>query len=158
MNKTRRKEMHYLVAVVIIFFIAMFSHTEHYGYSDHILVRAFFGFLPNFIYIGLLSAWCVSIERRIINKQIKHFLMGTGILMIFWIAVRTVKWRFFSPFDVIGRYLWYCYYIPMILVRKVRELYTAEEDEFFLYSCIYVDCSCNDKRFSSACFQIHRRN
>lgn len=116
MNKTRRKEMHYLVAVVIIFFIAMFSHTEHYGYSDHILVRAFFGFLPNFIYIGLLSAWCVSIERRIINKQIKHFLMGTGILMIFWIAVRTVKWRFFSPFDVIGRYLWYCYYIPMILV------------------------------------------
>ena len=116
MNKTKRKEMTYLVAVVIIFFAAMFSHTGHYGYTDHILLRTALGFLPNFIYIGLLSSWCVSIERRIINKQIRHLLMGVGILMIFWITVRTVKWRFFSPFDMIGRYLWYCYYIPMILV------------------------------------------
>ena len=116
MNKTKRKEMTYLVAVVIIFFAAMFSHTGHYGYTDHILLRTALGFLPNFIYISLLSSWCVSIERRIINKQIRHLLMGVGILMIFWIIVRTVKWRFFSPFDMIGRYLWYCYYIPMILV------------------------------------------
>lgn len=116
MNKTKHREMTYLVVAVIVFFIAMFSHTSHYGYGDKILLRTVLGVLPNLIYIGLLSAWCMSVEKRIINKQIRRFLISVGTLMIFWIAVRTVKWRFFSPFDDVGRYLWYCYYIPMILV------------------------------------------
>ena len=36
--------------------------------------------------------------------------------MIFWLTVRIVKWRFFSAVDPVGRYLWYAYYIPMILI------------------------------------------
>ena len=150
MNKTRRKEMTYLVIAFVLFCIAMVTHTEHYGYENKLFLNTVFGFLPNLIYIGLLSSWCMSVERRIINKQIRHYLLAVGILMIFWIVVRTIKWRFFSPFDDAGRYLWYCFYIPMILIpllgvfiitcsgKSERYILPKKMNYFFIPACLLV--------------------
>ena len=43
-------------------------------------------------------------------------VMSVAILMIFWLAIRTFKWHFLADGDPLGRYIWYCYYIPMILI------------------------------------------
>ena len=69
------------------------------------------------IHVSLLAAWTVSLHRRLLNSQIRRILVGTGILMAFWLAAKTVKYEFLTAnTDPLGRYIWYCFYIPMLLI------------------------------------------
>ena len=45
----------------------------------------------------------------------RRYLLSIAALIIFWLYIRTIKWMFFSD-DVLVRYLWYAYYIPLILI------------------------------------------
>ena len=72
------------------------------------------------IHICLLIAWCVSIRRRLTNRQVRNLLIAVGILMAFWLTVRTVKYELIADrTNPIGRYIWYSYYIPMILIPLI---------------------------------------
>ena len=72
------------------------------------------------IHVCLLIAWCVSIQRRLTNRRVRHFLMAAGALMVFWLTVRTVKYEFIvDRTNPIGRYIWYSYYIPMVLIPLI---------------------------------------
>ena len=66
------------------------------------------------IYIILLSAWGVSVRNRIIQVQIRRYLLAISGLMIFWLMLRTVKYSV-SMTDL-RRYLWYGYYIPLLFI------------------------------------------
>lgn len=85
-------------------------------YSDIPLVNTVRAFLIFIIYIGMLAAWGFSIRRRMMHSHIRSYLLGIATLMLFWIFVRTLKWYAFDIFDAIERFLWYCYYIPTILI------------------------------------------
>lgn len=67
------------------------------------------------IYVGLFIAWGFSVRRRIIQVQLKRYLFGISVLIVFWMVVRTLKFMFFDN-QHLCRYLWYLYYIPQILI------------------------------------------
>ena len=56
------------------------------------------------IYIILLSAWGLSVRKRIIQVQVRRYLLAISGLMIFWLVLRTVKYSV-SMTDL-RRYLW----------------------------------------------------
>ena len=67
------------------------------------------------IYIGLVMWWGVSIRQRIIQTQVRRCLAAIAVLCVFWLGIRTVK--FFFAVSTAGiRYLWYCYYFPMLFI------------------------------------------
>lgn len=77
--------------------------------------RIFFGTLRTVIYIGLYIGWAISIHKRVIQKSVRNTLLLVAGLMVFWFVVRTTK--YFFTYDLqISRYLWYCYYIPMLFI------------------------------------------
>lgn len=83
----------------------------------------FFGMLRTFIYIGLYVCWGVAFSKRIIQKPIKRRLLLIITLIIFWFTVRSIKY-FFTVNPWLSRHLWYCYYIPMLLI-PLLSLYIA---------------------------------
>ena len=69
------------------------------------------------IHISLLTGWCMTLQIRIINAQVRHRLVAVGVLMAFWLTAKVIKYEFIaSRFFWLGRYIWYSYYIPMILI------------------------------------------
>ena len=80
-----------------------------------------FSYLRSFIYIGLFTAWGLSVRQRIVQKQVKKYLTGTSVLLIFWIASRSAKYFIFWQSDAI-RYLWYLFYLPMLFVPMLAVL------------------------------------
>ncbi len=72
-------------------------------------------YVRTLLYISVIILWITSVLRRIIQKQVKYILLAAACLMLFWLFIRTVKYRMVLDIDVI-RYMWYSYYIPMILV------------------------------------------
>ena len=72
------------------------------------------------IHVCLLIAWCISILRRLTNRQVRNLLIAVGFLMAFWLTVRTVKYELIADrTNPIGRYIWYSYYIPMVLIPLI---------------------------------------
>ncbi len=67
------------------------------------------------IYAGLFTAWGVSLYRRIIQMQARKYLIVIAVMMVFWIAVRTLKFRLFQD-PLFDRICWYSYYVPMLLI------------------------------------------
>ncbi len=65
------------------------------------------------VFITMIIIWAISVRTRIMHKTIRDLLFGIAAIMIFWVLVREVKWHFAEKVDV-ERFLWYCYYIPMI--------------------------------------------
>lgn len=70
--------------------------------------------LTNFIYIGMAMAWGFSISRRILHRRERKWLLLGCVMMVLWLFLRAVKYRFFEE-DAITRWLWYLYYVPQIL-------------------------------------------
>lgn len=70
--------------------------------------------MTNFLYIGLAFAWGVSISRRILHREVRKQLLLGCAMVVLWLLLRAVKYRFFQE-DTITRYLWYLYYVPQIL-------------------------------------------
>lgn len=73
------------------------------------------GVARSMIYIGLIAAWWISIRWRIVQSQIRKYLSGVAILLLFWFCIRTVKYFFVTDMFWI-RQLWYMYYIPITLI------------------------------------------
>lgn len=72
------------------------------------------------IYIGMISAWGVSLHRRILQNQTRRYLTAIAGLMVLWLTLRTVKYSVYH-IDV-ERYLWYFYYLPMLLIPTLSIL------------------------------------
>ncbi len=66
------------------------------------------------IHIGLLIAWGISIHTRIIQIQVRRYLLGIVGLMALWLTLKTVKHSIY--YNDLQRILWYLYYIPMLFI------------------------------------------
>ncbi|MGN0558410.1 MAG: histidine kinase N-terminal 7TM domain-containing protein [Acutalibacteraceae bacterium] len=77
-----------------------------------------FGLLRTFIYIGLYIGWGVSVSKRIVQAQVRRYLVAVSSLIVFWFAVRSMKYYFvFDP--AFSRHLWYWYYFPMLFIPLI---------------------------------------
>ena len=98
-----------LVAAVILCAIL----ARIFGKLGHATVT--FGLIRTMLYIGLYTAWGISIRKRVVQAQVRRYLTAVSLLMIFWFAVRTMKYYFVID-PTVTRYLWYLYYLPMLFI------------------------------------------
>ena len=108
--------MKYVIIVAILLLIAYYSRALHTGVSSPI-PKMLLVMTRSVIQISLIIAWCFSIKRRILNKQIRIYLIAVGGMLAFWLILRTCKWEFITSNGThLGRYCWYAYYIPIVIV------------------------------------------
>ena len=82
---------------------------------DRIGTMQIFGIIRSLIYIFMFLIWGITLRNRIVQIQAKRFMTSIAGLIVFWVAVRSVKFIIAqSPLAV--RTLWYMYYIPMIFI------------------------------------------
>lgn len=116
MTKINRKNVIYAIGVAALLVIAYYSRAFHTQVDEPIL-KMLLVMIRSVIQISLVIGWCSSVGTRIINKQVRHYLIAVGILLAFWLILRTCKWEFIAQNGThLGRYLWYGYYIPIVFV------------------------------------------
>lgn len=102
--------------MIVLLLIAMSKGCHVLAHTiQNVQVGRLANYVRSFICFGLLAAWSVSVKKRVLQVQVRRILLLTGFLMIFWLAVREVKYRFVIDPDAI-RFLWYMYYIPLLLI------------------------------------------
>ncbi|MGN0475875.1 MAG: histidine kinase N-terminal 7TM domain-containing protein [Ruminococcus sp.] len=77
-----------------------------------------FGMLRTFIYIGLYIGWGISVSKRIVQAQVRRYLVAVSSLIVFWFTVRSMKYFFVTDLNI-SRHLWYWYYFPMLFIPLV---------------------------------------
>ena len=81
------------------------------------------GIVRSLIYIALYIGWGISVSKRIIQVQVRHYLIAVSGLLVFWFVIRTTNYFFVYNADT-QRYLWYLYYLPMLFI-PLFSLYVA---------------------------------
>lgn len=109
-NQKIRRMIPYLAALGLIL-VAMGIRCLNRTYDN------MFGFLNvarGGIYVVMIAVWGISLHRRILQPQVRRYLIAIAGLMVLWLTLRTAK---YSIFDIDAeRYLWYFYYLPMLLL------------------------------------------
>lgn len=111
MEKSNSKNYSIILCAVLAILAAMLLRQMD---ADVTMSRVF-DILRASIYIGLFVAWGISVHRRIVQPQVRLYLIAISALMVLWIILRTIR---YSLNDCIWlmRYLWYLYYLPMLLI------------------------------------------
>lgn len=111
----KRKYGVVLLVAVLMICAACARVAARYGYYAEVLsiVRAL-------IYIGLLAAWGISVQTRIIQTQVRRYLLVIAGLMLLWLTLRTVKYNTYHM--TAERFLWYGYYLPMLFIPVLAVL------------------------------------
>lgn len=73
------------------------------------------GILRSLIYIALYIGWGISVSKRIIQVQVRHYLIAVSALMVFWFVIRSMRYFFITDIGI-SRQLWYWYYLPMLFI------------------------------------------
>ena len=73
------------------------------------------GIVRSLIYIALYIGWGISVSKRIIQVQVRHYLIAVSCLLVFWFVIRTTNYFFVADVET-KRYLWYLYYLPMLFI------------------------------------------
>jgi len=99
----------FLVAAMVLSAIAL----RVLGKFDILIVPG--GIVRSLIYIALYIGWGISVGKRIIQVQVRHYLIAVSGLMVFWFVIRSMRY-FFITDTGIARQLWYLYYLPMLFI------------------------------------------
>ena len=108
MTKQNQKTV-FLVATMV--FCAIFLRVL--GKFDILIVPG--GIVRSLIYIALYIGWGISVSKRIIQVQVRHYLISVSCLMVFWFVIRSTNY-FFTEDAEVERLLWYWYYLPMLFI------------------------------------------
>ena len=99
----------FLVAAMVFSAIAL----RVLGKFDILIVPG--GIARSLIYIALYIGWGISVSKRIIQVQVRHYLIAVSGLMVFWFVIRSMKYYFITDTGI-ARQLWYLYYLPMLFI------------------------------------------
>lgn len=111
MVRLRKKDVIILICALILIACAMFI--RYMGRTSDSVPEQI-SLIRSAIYIGLISAWGISVRKRIIQLQVRRYLTAISVLMVLWLLFRSVKYSIGS-IDA-QRYLWYLYYLPMFFI------------------------------------------
>ena len=116
MSLLRKRKYGVVLLVAVLMICAVCARVAaRYGYYAEVLsiVRAL-------IYIGLLAAWGISVQTRIIQTQVRRYILVIAGLMLLWLTLRTVKYNTYHM--TAERFLWYGYYLPMLFIPVLAVL------------------------------------
>ena len=113
---TKPKKRNYIIGITVVLSIVCAVIFRIAGNNG--IYPITFGLLRTFIYIGLYIGWGVSVSKRIVQAQVRRYLVAVSSLIVFWFAVRSMKYYFvFDP--GFSRHLWYWYYFPMLFIPLI---------------------------------------
>ena len=110
MGNAIKKSLLYAFGVLVLIAFAMCLRYA----SRHVFHSSAVNHLRSGIYVFLFSAWCYSIRMRIVQTQVRRYLLAISVLMVLWILLRSIKFSI-DNMDA-ERWLWYFYYFPMLLI------------------------------------------
>ena len=119
MINTIKKKKKLFANIVLTVFLIIFARALRLMINnmEGTLLPTLLIYLRGAIHLSIALVWTISVHSRITNKQARKMFLSVGILMLFWIVVKTTKWEFFpNNTDSLVRYLWYAFYIPMLLI------------------------------------------
>lgn len=116
MSLLRKRKYGVVLTVAALMVCAVCARViARYGYHAEVL-----GIVRAVIYIGLLAAWGISVQTRIIQTQVRRYLLAIAGLMLLWLTLRTVKYNTYHMSA--ERFLWYGYYLPMLFIPVLAVL------------------------------------
>ena len=110
MSKATKKSLLYALGVLALIAFAMWLRYA----GRHILHSPAVSHLRSGIYVFLFSVWCYSLWLRIVQTQVRRYLLAISVLMVLWILLRSIKFSIENT-DA-ERRLWYFYYFPMLFI------------------------------------------
>ncbi len=117
--KSNKAVFTYIISFVFIaigcvddFFTLRVQGPENYN----VVLESITFILSSTIFIVMLVLWTVSLNKRIMQTNLRLYLVFLGVNMIVWIAIRVVKYAAFIFSALPDRILWYAYYIPLTLI------------------------------------------
>ena len=110
MSKATKKSLLYALGVLALIAFAMWLRYA----SRHILHSPAVSYLRSGIYVFLFSVWCYSLWIRIVQTQVRRYLLAISALIVLWILLRSIKFSIENT-DA-ERRLWYFYYFPMLFI------------------------------------------
>ena len=110
MSKATKKSILFALGVLVLIAFAMWLRYA----SRHIFHSPVVNHLRSGIYVFLFSAWCYSLRIRIVQTQVRRYLVAISVLMVLWILLRSIKYSI-ENVDA-ARWLWYFYYFPMLFI------------------------------------------
>ncbi len=113
MSKATQKSI--LTALIVLPIIAFASSLQYLTQNGTLPQNALL--LRGAIHICLLTAWGVSIRTRIIQTQVRRYLLAIIAMMALWITLKIIK-HSINSMDI-KRWLWYWYYFPMLFIPVV---------------------------------------
>lgn len=116
MSKAAKKSILFALAALVLIGFAMWVRWA----SRSILHHVGWVYLRSGIYLFLFSAWGFSIHLRIVQTQVRRYLLGISGLMVLWLLLRSIKYAV-NP-GVFYRYLWYGYHLPMLFIPTLSVL------------------------------------
>ena len=110
MSKATKKSILFALGVLVLIAFAMWLRYA----SRHIFHSPVVNHLRSGIYVFLFSAWCYSLRIRIVQTQVRRYLVAISALMVLWLLLRSIKFSIENT-DA-ERWLWYFYYFPMLFI------------------------------------------
>ena len=110
MSKATKKSLLYALGVLALIAFAMWLRYA----SRNIFHSPAVSHLRSGIYVFLFSVWCYSLWLRIVQTQVRRYLLAISVLMVLWILLRSIKFSIENT-DA-ERRLWYFYYFPMLFI------------------------------------------
>ena len=110
MSKATKKSILFALGVLVLIAFAMWLRYA----SRHIFHSPVLNHLRSGIYVFLFSAWCYTLWLRIVQVQVRRYLLAISALMVLWILLRSIKFSIGNT-DA-ERRLWYFYYFPMLFI------------------------------------------
>ncbi len=119
MPLSKKRSVTYLLLIAAALLFAYSLRSVFHPMTENALSAIAMMTLRWAIQVTLTLLWCISIRQRILNTAIQKMLLSVGGLLLFWQVARIIKYDYVIVTGPIGRYCWYSYYIPMVLVLLI---------------------------------------
>lgn len=110
-TSTKKIKTEYIVVSVLILIAVAIRITSKLGLHNSLALDL----TRSAIYIGIITAWGVSVRKRIIQVQVRRYLSCISVLMVIWLTVRSIKFHFVEN-PTLSHQLWYWYYLALLFI------------------------------------------
>lgn len=99
--------------------------------------------LSTIIYL-FLSVFLILYYKQIVvsRKGIRAMMNGIAFMILFLLFLRGIKYSVFMEIDILARYTWYMYYVPMLMISTflfyVSILIFEKEDKYIPVKWLWV--------------------
>lgn len=110
--KAKQEKRTIILVAVVVLTAAAIRIVNLNLLTENTLLR---DFIRVVLQISLISAWGLSLYRRIVQARARRYLCGVAVLMLLWLNFKALKYYIVTDVHAI-RYLWYLYYLPLVYI------------------------------------------